>query len=205
MAERRSARGKQDLAPDELAPAPDERGGALTIVGVLGDSTDSDSVRLFLDAQFQTYYEIPREAVLRRTKVPAERSPLGVDCSAVVVRKGTELTVHRAVTRRVEDEFLAGDFTAHGTFTPRQHGTGTQQQPSGLNLCESQDICITDKFTCPPTGRCVTFEVGCQVTLDPACQRTQASICCGATGKFPCPTAINCPSTSGCGGSAICT
>jgi hypothetical protein len=197
MAERRTARGKQDLTPDELAPAPDESGGALTIVGVLGDSPDADSVRLFLDAQFQTYYEIPREAILRRTRVPAERSPLGVDCSAVVVARGTELTVHRAVTRRVEEEFLAGDFTAAGTFTPRSHGVGTQQQPPGPSVNCGSALCITDALTCPPTGRCITFGPNCPVTRDPGCQGTLASNCCFTSGKL-CGTKVNCPSQAGC-------
>jgi hypothetical protein len=177
---------------------------------VLGESTDADSVRLFLDAQFQTYYEIPREAILRRTRVPAERSPLGVDCSAVVVRRGTELVVHRAETRRVEDEFLAGDFTAPGTFTPFQHGAGTDQQPSfqcppsGLNLCPTDPIACAPSLACT-LDRCITFGPNCPATLDPGCQRTQASICCGT--KAPaCRTLLNCPSQvgAGCGGSAIC-
>jgi hypothetical protein len=202
MAERRTARAKQDLTPDELAPAADERGEALTIVGVLGESSDADAVRLFLDAQFQTFDEIPREAILRRTRVPAERSPLGVDCSAVVVPNGTELTVHRVATRRVEDEFLSGEFTTPGTFTPRTHGVGTHEVPS--HLCPpSQDICFTDPLVCLPTvPRCVTFEVGCQVTHDPACERTLASICCG-TGAPACRTILNCPSFDFCGGSAL--
>ena len=208
MAERRP---KQDLKPDELAPAAGEAGDALTIVGVLGESPDTGSVRVFPDLGFQTYYEIPTDAIVRRTRVPAERSPLGVDCSLVAVRRGTELTVHRAATRRVEQEFLAGDFTAPGTFTPRTHGVGTQQQPPGVpshnNTCQSQAICPTDDLTCHTVHRCITFGINCPVSVDPGCQQTQASICCGT--KAPaCDTRLNCPSQvgTGCGGSAaICT
>jgi hypothetical protein len=158
-------RRKQDLTPDELAPAPGERGESLTIVGVLGESTEADQVRLFLDVQFGTYYEIPREAVLRRTRVPAERSPLGVDCSAVVVRRGTELAIHRTATRRVEEEFLAGDVTAPSTFTPvgvpgflamtplyvsagGLCGSGVVICPSIVAACESW-VCITRTYAGP--------------------------------------------------------
>ena len=216
MAERRSARGKQDLTPDELAPAADERGGALTIVGVLGDSTDAGSVRLFLDAQFQTYYEIPREAILRRTRVPAERSPLGVDSSAVVVRQGTELAVHRAETRRVEEEFLAGDFTAPRSFTPVE--SGPPPGPLSAVGCPSDtEVCATGIFGCPPptlecpitTGaRCwITRGIACQpsIPLCPftvdlrACGFTRVSLCC-VSRTLRCPSVGRCPSfADGCG------
>jgi hypothetical protein len=168
MAERRD---KQDLTPDELAPAPGERGESLTIVGVLGESTEADQVRLFLDVQFRTYYEIPRDAILRRTRVPAERSPLGVDCSAVVVRRGTELAIHRTATRRVEEEFLAGDVTAPKTFTP-------VVQPH----CPSQPAA-------QPSAQCV-------FTRFPICSpHSREPICISGPDGYFCPRSWVCPSS----------
>jgi hypothetical protein len=198
MAERRGARRKQDLTPDELAPAADERGDALTIVGILGEGTDSGSVRLFLDAQFQTYYEIPSEAILRRTRVPAERSPLGVDSSAVVVRKGAELVVHRASTRRVEEEFLSGDFTAPGSFTPPP-GPGAGPREPTMFGCDTIFLCPSGPGGCPTVdfcpslgARCFTQAPDC-VTQGPACF-TMGTRCptlgppCLPTQDVSCPT-----------------
>jgi hypothetical protein len=205
MAERRSARGKQDLTPDELAPAADERGDALTIVGVLGESTDTGSVRVFLDAQFQTYYEIPRDAILRRTRVPAERSPLGIDCSAVVVRRGTELAVHRAETRRVEEEFLAGDFTAPRSFTPVEN-IPPPGPISAVGCPSDTEVCATGIFGCPPPtlefGCFLTRQIGCgpsrllcPITVDinncPVVTRAP-SLCC--VSRLRCPSVGRCPS-----------
>jgi hypothetical protein len=116
-----------DLTPDALAPSGGEPAGAFPVTGILGESGQSGSVRLFLDTGFSTFYDIPREAVLRREKIPAERSPLGVDSTLLLVAAGTHLVAHRAVSRRIEDEFLAGDITASGSFAPSlgtQAGTG---------------------------------------------------------------------------------
>lgn len=180
MAERRTSRGKQDLTPDELAPAADEAPGAFTIVGVLGESPDAGSVRVFLDPQFQTYYEIPADAILRRTRVPAERSPLGVDSSAVVVRKGTELTVHRADTRRVEEEFLAGDFTDPDSFLPPPpKGGGPVVSFAG---CPSDtEACVSGIVICPQP----TLEAPCVFSQDIRCPAS-VGLCPPATDDFAC-------------------
>lgn len=108
-------RDDDELSPDRIAPGADE-GAARAIAGILGDSPRGDHVRLYLDLDFVTSYEIPREAIVRRVQVPADQSPFGVESSIVWVRPGTELTVLRVETRRLEEEFLAGDFTAPGSF-----------------------------------------------------------------------------------------
>src|SRR4051812_6992597 len=118
MAAKRQGQGKPDLTPDALAPGPDEAAAAMPVTGILGDSPDDEHARLFLDLRFSTYYDIPRDAIVQREQLPAERSPLGVDSSLLLVRKNTQLEVHRVASRSIEHEFLAGDFTASGTFHP---------------------------------------------------------------------------------------
>ena len=104
-----------DLTRDPAAEGGDA-GETMPIEGILAESIDTGTVRLYLDLAFETYYEIPRDAILRRERVPAERSPLGVDSWLLLVRRGTSLVVHRMSKRAVEQEFLAGDFTAPGSF-----------------------------------------------------------------------------------------
>jgi hypothetical protein len=105
-----------DLTPDPLAPETEGALDTITMTGILGESPNPDFVRLFLDLDFGTYYDMPRDAVLRREKLPAERSSLGVDSSLLIVQKNTPLVVNRVAARLIEHEFLAGDFTAPGTF-----------------------------------------------------------------------------------------
>src|SRR3954449_10554192 len=119
MAERAKSSGKPDLTPDDAAPAPGEESpDTIAIYGILGKSPVASSARLFLDVGLTTYYDIPVEGIVKREKVPADQSPLGVDSSLLFVLKGIKLTAHHTQTRTVEEEFLSGDFTAPGSFTP---------------------------------------------------------------------------------------
>src|SRR3954464_11002577 len=106
MAERRKASDKPDLTPDAAAPPPGEPPDTIPIYGILGESGVADSVRLYLDRGMSTYYDIPIEGIAGREKVPADRSPLGVDSTLLLVRKGVQLVVHQTDTRTVDDEFL---------------------------------------------------------------------------------------------------
>jgi hypothetical protein len=188
----RRGKDEQDLTPDELAPSAEEAGGAIVVTGILGDSPNADNVRLYLDVAFSRLYEIPREAIIRRTNVPAGQSPLGVDCSALLVRKGTVLTVQSIDTRRIEDEFLAGDFTAPGSFDPILPAGGKAIVRTRAPLCEPSEILCQTEFR-----KCKTGVVMC---------RTERSVCFGGcsggggTAFPPCPThsELNCPSSEIC-------
>src|SRR4051794_26479594 len=151
LAERRKPNEKPDLTPDDLAPAAgDQPPDAVPIYGILGESPLASNVRLFLDVGLTTYYDIPIEGIVRREKIPADRSRFGVDSTCLWVLKGIKLTVHHADTRTVEEEFLSGDFTAPGSFTP-DPGGGPQAPPGvplpASQLCASQ-ICATN-IGCP--------------------------------------------------------
>lgn len=106
-----------DFTPDELAPDPNEPSGRV-LIGILGESPNPDSVVLYLDLGLQKRYEIPKDAILGRQKIPAAQSPLGVDASMIRVHPGAALRLQLDQPRNIEDEFLAGDFTAPGSFTP---------------------------------------------------------------------------------------
>src|SRR3954469_3682508 len=141
-----AASDKPDLTPDAGAPAPgDEPPPSVQIYGILGKSPVASSVRLFLDVGLTTYYDIPIEGIVKREKVPADRSPLGVDSTLLFVLKGVKLVVHHVDTRTVEEEFVSGDFTAPGSFTPAASaGPGVANVP-GL----------------PQTAATVCTQIGC--------------------------------------------
>jgi hypothetical protein len=105
-----------DLAPDAAAPIPGKTDGVVTIPGILGEGADEQSVRIYLDATFSTFYEIPKAAVSGRQRVEAADSPFGVLSTVLHVRQGTRITVQSTSSRTVDHEFLSGDFTAPGSF-----------------------------------------------------------------------------------------
>jgi hypothetical protein len=157
---------KPDLTPDAAAPPPGEPPDTIPIYGILGESGMADSVRLYLDRGMSTYYDIPIEGIAGREKVPADQSPLGVDSTLLFVRKGIRLVVHHTDTRTVEDEFLAGDFTAPGSFTP---APGGGQIPGGEIGITASEICATN--------------IACNITVQP---RTIATVC----SQIGCPTQL---------------
>src|SRR4051795_8450603 len=147
LAERRKPNEKPDLTPDALAPAAgDQPPDAIPIYGILGDSPVASNVRLFLDVGLTTYYDIPIEGIVKREKVPADQSPLGVDSSLLFVLKDIKLTAHHTKTRTVEEEFLSGDFTAPGSFTPDPGGG--PQAPPGIPQPLSQFCGVDSQIAC---------------------------------------------------------
>jgi hypothetical protein len=179
MAER-GRNAKPDLTPDALAPAPgDPPPDTIAIYGILGKSPLASNVRLFLDVGFTTYYDIPIEGVVEREKVPADKSPLGVDSTLLMVRKGIQLVVHHAETRTVEEEFLAGDFTAPGSFAPAAGGLGGGFEAHPM---PPSQLCATN-IACPSQ-----IIVVCRPTLGIACSALQP---CGVSHN-PCPSVQPC-------------
>jgi hypothetical protein len=191
LAERRKPNEKPDLTPDELAPAAgDQPPDAIPIYGILGEGPVASNVRLFLDVGLTTYYDIPIEGIVKREKVPADRSPLGVDSSLLFVLKGIKLTAHHTQTRTVEEEFLSGDFTAPGSFTP---APGVPQPGPGV----PQAIPTLAATVCRPSlGIACTFAPPCQIVSRIPCPSVQP--CLTHAPQF-CPISrIPCPSVQPC-------
>jgi hypothetical protein len=105
-----------DLTPDAAALTPGSPGGAMPVTGILGESPEDSSVRIYLDAAFTTFYDVPKDAVQERRRVDAADSAFGVAATVLYVKQGTEITVQHTSSRTIDDEFLAGDFTAPGSF-----------------------------------------------------------------------------------------
>jgi hypothetical protein len=197
VAERGGSNDKPDLTPDAAAPPPGEPPDTIPIYGILGESGIASSVRLYLDRGMATYYDIPIEGIAGRDKIPADRSPLGVDSTLLFVRKGVQLVVHHAETRTVEDEFLAGDFTAPGSFSPAPGGAA-----AGDALMPTTTITIrpTLGFTCTMfRPQCPGGDLTEVVSAPPRCPSVQT---CRTLLQFGCPPLLsappNCPSVIPC-------
>ena len=184
------ADGEPDLTPDAPAPRPGEARGAQVVVGILGESGNPDAVRIFLDLTFRKSYDVPRSAILRREALTAERSPLGVESSMVWIAPGTLLTLEYSEPRRVEEEFLAGDFTVPNTFVPIEAaGRLLPVRRTRPPICDS-DICTelgpgcgTHHPAFPSCGWKCPTDIGtgcgsnigcgsgfrCEWTVDPSC------------------------------------
>ncbi len=105
-----------DLTPDAAAPAPGHADAVVSIAGILGKGAGEDSVRIYLDAAFSTFYDIPRDAVTDRRRVAAADSAFGVPSTVLHIKQGTRITVQHTSSRTIDHEFLAGDFTAPSSF-----------------------------------------------------------------------------------------
>ncbi len=167
----RGGRGREgsdpDLTPDPVAPPAGEEPGRM-IVGIVGESEEDGAIRVYLDVEFSKSYDIPADAILRREQLEPQASPLGIASSAVWVRTDTPLKLRQTKTRRVEDEFLAGDFTAPGSFEPLPDAV-LGRQPIQITLLTRQIRCSWNDAC--PTGR------GCS-EIGPC--GTRLSLCFGA-------------------------
>ncbi|WP_155993070.1 hypothetical protein [Nocardioides sp. URHA0020] len=119
------------------------------MAGILGAGPDDSSVRIFLDTAFSTFYDVPKDAVLDRSRVDAAVSPFGVTSTVLHVKQGTQITVQHTSSRTIDHEFLAGDFTAPGSFralTAFQRpgvATGSERYPTTVTVfdCRTCDAC----------------------------------------------------------------
>jgi hypothetical protein len=154
-------------------------------------------VRLYLDIGFTTYYDIPIEGIVKREKVPADQSPLGVDSSLLFVLKDIKLVVHHSEARSVEEEFLSGDFTAPGTFTPAA-GAAAAGGPGLAQPLTAATVCT--QFGCQPRSLatvCTQFGP-CPTHLPPCGFNTRPFICtelCPVSRFGSCASRIPCVGT----------
>lgn len=98
---------------------PNSPPNVLLLSGFLGDSSEKGCVRLYLDAQFSDYVEIPEEAILHTEELPRDQSPLGG--KYVWIRRDAEVVHGPVGFDRLKATFLEGR-TQKGYF-------GTVQWP----------------------------------------------------------------------------
>ncbi len=130
---------KVDLSPTPVVQKLMDPSGSLpevvTLVGYLGASDRNDSVRLYLDLDFKSYFEIPKEgAVVYR--VPDDPADLASP-SKILVRATAKITFVRVLEHAAEAAFLVGSIRSgspvHGPvcyppcrISPCVHDASTQ-------------------------------------------------------------------------------
>ncbi len=90
----------------EIAKDPKQLPNVLLLSGYLGDSSEEDHARLYLDPEFDNYVEIPNEGILYTQDIPEEELPLGG--SYVWIEADADLTHGKVGTERHSGKFLQG-------------------------------------------------------------------------------------------------
>jgi hypothetical protein len=121
-----SAASEVDLSPHPVVEKIMKLGkglsDAIELIGYLGPSDRSDFVRLYLDLEFTSYFEIPRKgAILYRE--PADRSEEARP-TRIVVQANAELKFVQVQVFGPADAalLLRGNIQALGKFESAEHG-----------------------------------------------------------------------------------
>ena len=179
-----------DSSPDKpnLSPHPlvsklvgdsDPPPSLVVLAGYFGPSRKSDSIRLYTDLVFQSYFEIPKASIVATTPTDAtdDQSP-----TLVHVKAGTPVDAVQTSTQPVES-YLQGGITS--AFQPQGDSTGLQPgvvQPTPTAIPTNQAACqIHPTPTAIPTN-----QVACQIHPTPTAIPTNQVAC----QIHPTPTAI---------------
>ena len=194
--------------------------------GYLGDSSEAGHTRLYLDAQLNSYMEVPDDAILHEEELPG--TPQGE--SYVWIKQDAQLIHGEAGPQRTKATFFEGPIgavAARPPFTPvhvcpitqicpvTEEGcpppTALQECPPrtsfrGCPLPTPMHLCPSNPLVCPVvTPRCPppTPLAGCPNTQLPACPATPINPCQMTPGcpvltpACPPTNPINCPPVSG--------
>jgi hypothetical protein len=200
MAEqRRSGRSKgvphhplvEALASDPNSPP----GRSTKLFGFPGPAADSNSTRLWLDADLTSYVDVPNDAILHSQTLENDRGTiLWVDPAATLGYSQTQ-------TQEVQAEFLGGPIArenlaaaapAFGRFPAADFGRLDPWNSVGGPFCLKpgtwEGWCPSDVWPCP------TQEWRCQTPVFP-CNFPSEWIPCAPSTDLPCPTrdVVICP------------
>ena len=151
----------------------------VALAGYFGPSRKSDSIRLYTDLGFQSYFEIPKASIVATTPTDAtdDQSP-----TLVHVKAGTSVDAVQTSTQSVES-YLQGGITS--AFQFQGDSTGSQLgvvQPTPTAIPTNQVVCqIHPTPTAIPTNQVV-----CQIHPTPTAIPTNPVAC----QIHPTPTAI---------------
>jgi hypothetical protein len=159
-------RGESDIPPSLVA-----------LTGYFGPSKKADSIRLYPSLDFQSYFEIPKAAIVATTPVDADdaESP-----TVVHVKAGTPVDSVQTSTQPVESYLQGGITGAHpliGGTQPLPWG-GFQPAPAA-SLRECSQFC--------PTAFPMCLTAFCRFQPTPAASFIERTACAKCT--WLCPTA----------------
>ena len=210
--------GGSDLAA-RVVKDPANPPSTLLLQGFLGDSTEADHRRLYLDPLFSSYVDIPNDAILHTQDAPEAAGPLAG--THVWINRDAQLLHGQAGTGRVRASFLEGpiysDYLSRMQAGAGAAGAGAAGAGGLVThppICPgiSQLCAPTWHHQCPPTPlqQCPTplhplcppspFHPACPPSpFHPYCPPTPLHPYCPPTPLHPiCPTPLctpQCPPT----------
>jgi hypothetical protein len=178
--ESKSGKFLQDELVSKIVKDANQPPDALLLTGYIGQSSEAGHIRLYLDAQFGDYVEIPEDAVLHALEIPKQSSPLGG--SYVWIKRDATVVHGKVGGDRPKSKYLEGriqqDFSRAGPAPDAPHipppsapiicRTGDDPCPPQTHLCTHQPQCVTAFCTIPPQ---------CHPTQPPQCHPTQPPQC----------------------------
>ena len=158
-----------DALTEKLVPDPSTLPDSVAFTGFVGRSAKDGNIRLYVDASFLNYYEIPISDILYNQQLHTTQSPLG---GSVVYVKGGAPLRRVQVSTEIQARFLQGPMSTSGAGTA---GTSSIASANRAFL-----------FRTPHTILC--FRTDAPTSCEDVCVRP----------TFECFTAVNCGDTIDC-------
>jgi hypothetical protein len=201
----------------KLVPDPKSPPDTLLLCGYLGASSEDNHTRLYFDMELASYVEIPNEAILHTTPMPADQGGLGG--SYVWIKRDAEVIHGKVGAERPKAKFFEGPImqqfsgAAAAPAAPEAAaaGPGAAQpeansqlafclQPSVLQVCiPASRLCFSRQWNCRSRiavcnswiDACPSALIQCETVICPV-----ETLTCPAT--LDCPLTLNCPVTLDC-------
>jgi hypothetical protein len=157
----------------------------LTFKGYIGKAESDDTIRLYLNKQFNEYIEIKKIEILHAEEISKEDLEFGGTC--IWIEKNTEISKVKIDSRRTQAQFMEGEITR--SQLKNELNLKIKQVDQGISLwspiCPSDDnpctlgfdcqvfvtaggpLCLTIGPPCPPpphTPRCPPHTPRCPPT-----------------------------------------
>ena len=175
---------KHDALVSRIVGDPAKPADTIWLTGFLGPSSEDGHTRVYSDPSFETYVDVPTDAIIHTEPLPKDQSPLGG--SYVWLKKDAEVLHGKVGTERKKAKFLEGPIQAAfaaqagaaapgggvGILPTDNPGCGPTRFPP---QCQSPNLlgCLSPLPHCPPPSdfvRCPSPNLlGCQSPL-PHCQ-----------------------------------
>ncbi len=134
---------KHDALVGRIVGDPAKPADTIWLTGFLGSSSEDGHTRVYSDPSFESYVDVPTDAIIHTEPLPKDQSPLGG--SYVWLKKDAEVLHGKVGTERKKAKFLEGPIQA--AFA----GTGSGAAAPAVGPGGGVGILPTDNPGCPHT------------------------------------------------------